>query len=128
MSLRKLMTGAAVAVALTMGACGPANRQAAEQEQSDRATLLVENNNWQDMTLYLLRDGMRTRLGSVTAMGRGRFVLPAAAVMGSGDVRIVADPLGSSQVWTSQPIHVMPGQHVRFKLENNVHLSSYSVY
>jgi hypothetical protein len=43
-------------------------------------------------------------------------------------LRLLADPIGSSQVFVSQPIHVQPGQQVRFRLENNVQLSSYSVF
>ena len=130
MSLRGFMSGAALAMTLGMGACAPAMKQQGEdvERYSEKAVLTVENNNWQDMTLYVLRDGTRIRLGSVTALSRAKFTLPSAAYAGTGELRIMADPLGSTQAWTSQPIHVMPGQELRFRLENNVQLSSYSVY
>lgn len=128
MSLRKWTLGTVFAITCAVSACSPAMKQAGVETYSDRSVLVVENNNWQDMTLYVLRDGTRMRLGAVTALSKGRFTLPSAATAGTGELRIMADPLGSSATWTSQPIHVMPGQELRFRLENNVQLSSYSVY
>ena len=94
---------------------------------TDKTMLVVENNNWADMTMYLIRNGTRMRIGSVPSLGTERFVLSEAMIGGVGDIRILADPIGSSATWLSQPLVVMPGQEVRFRLENNVQLSSYSV-
>ena len=127
MSVRKYLTGAALVIAATTGACAPATQTHGVDEFSGRTTVVVENNNWQDMTLYVLRNGVRARLGSVPALSQARFVLSPTHIAGTGEVRILADPLGSSQKWTSQPINVSPGSEVRFRLENNVQLSSYSV-
>lgn len=92
-----------------------------------RTALVVENNNWQDMTVYLLRDGMRFRLGSVPSLARERFVLNSAMMGGTGTLQIIADPLGSNRAWVSEPFLVQPGDEVRFKLENNISLSSYMI-
>jgi hypothetical protein len=129
MSIGRCILGAALVAVAGLGGCAS---KAATGEASDvareRTTLTVENNNWQDMTVYVLRDGVRARLGSVPAMGRSNFTLADALIGGSGDLRLMADPLGSSARYTTQPIHVMRGQQVRFRLENNVHLSSYLVF
>jgi hypothetical protein len=126
MSVNMHLLGVALAAVLGSGACAPLTQSAAGPET--RATLLVENNNWADMNVFLVRDGMRTRVGSVPSLSRSLFVLSDAMVGGAGELRLLADPIGSSQVFVSQPIHVQPGQQVRFRLENNVQLSSYSVF
>ena len=129
MSSKKYLVHAALLAVIALSACAPVSRggQAGEFQQ-EKATLLVENNNWADMAIYLVRDGMRTRLGTAPSLGRTRFVLPDAMIGGSGELRLLADPIGSTQRFLSQPIHVTPGDQVRFRLENNVQLSSYSVY
>lgn len=129
MSLRNIFLGAAFAVAIGSAGCAPGQKEGLDVAAAEeRAVLIVENNNWADMTIYALRDGVRARIGQVTALSRGRFVLPQALTAGTSELRIMADPIGSSNRWTSQPILVMPGQELRFRLENNVHLSSYSVF
>lgn len=128
MSIRGCILGAALVAMTGLGGCaskGPPGEAGADPE---RTTLTVENNNWNDMTVYVLRDGVRARLGSVPALGSSTFRLPDALIGGSGEVRLMADPLGSSARFTTQPIHVMRGQRVRFRLENNVQLSSYFVF
>ena len=129
MSLRRNLLGAAFVVAVGLGGCAPKQYEASDvAAMEERATLVVENNNWADMTIYALRDGVRARVGQVTALSRSRFVLPQSVTAGTGELRIMADPIGSAQRWTSQPIVVLPGQELRFRLENNVNLSSYSVF
>jgi hypothetical protein len=120
------LLGAALVAAVGLGACAPLSQGAETMDK--RTTLIVENNNWADMTVYLVRDGMQSRVGSVPSLSRSRFVLSDALVGGLGEIRLLADPIGSSQRFLSQPIHVLPGQQVQFRLENNVQLSSYSVF
>ena len=129
MRIQHYVNYAALTVAIFAGACAPMTRNTgADGVATERTTMVVENNNWSDMTVYILRDGVRTRMGAVPSMGRSTFVLSSALVGGTGEIRVQADPLGSSKKWTSQPILIVPGNQVRFRLENNVALSSYSVY
>lgn len=128
MITRIYLTRAAFAVAIGLGACAPMTRSTqVEDRPTDRSTMVVENNNWSDMTVYILRDGIRTRLGSVPSMGRSSFKLTSALVGGTGELRVLADPMGSAQKWMSQPLLIVPGSQVIFRLENNVQLSTYSM-
>ena len=128
MRIQRYLNSAALIVVFA-GACTPMTQNAGvDGAATERTTMLVENNNWSDMTVYILRDGVRTRMGAVPSMGRATFVLSSALVGGTGEIRVQADPLGSTNKWTSQPILIVPGNQVRFRLENNVALSSYSVY
>lgn len=120
---------AALVASASLAACAPAMNGSEEVAQRNaETTLVVQNNNWTDMTVYVLRDGARARIGSVTGLSQGRFRLSDALVGGAGDVRILADPLGAGERFVSHPLIIMPGQEVRLRLENNIALSSYSVW
>ncbi len=60
--------------------------------QSPPVTLLIENRNWADITIYAIRGGTRVRLGTVTSMNSITFVIPAEVTSGSESIRLLADP------------------------------------
>lgn len=119
---------AALAASASLAACAPAMSSDGAATMPEQTALVVDNNNWTDMTLYVLRDGMRVRIGSVTALSKARFRLSDALIGGAGDVRILADPLAAGDRFVSHPLTILPGQEVRLRLENNIALSSYSVW
>jgi hypothetical protein len=125
--LRSLVGAAATAAIL--GACAPATEQAELGAPETRTTLLVENHNWSDMVIYLVRGVSRARLGSVPSMGTAKFQITDGMAGGSySEVRIMADPIGSQRTFTSPVINVVPGSQVELRLENNLAISSYSVF
>ncbi len=123
----------AMAATITVGAVAcssagtmdrPANALAGEVE----ATVEVTNNNWADMVVYAQRNGVRVRLGTVTSMTTQAFDLPLPLLSGSGELFFVADPIGSDRAYRSPVVMVGRGQRVEFLLENNLALSSLSVW
>ena len=138
---------AAVAASLTLGACASAGGTGAGMSSalsstkavtgesagsSSRVaaapTIRVENRNWSDVVVYALRSGRRHRLGMVTSMSTARFRLPSGLAMGSGDLQLVADPIGSSRGYTSEPIHLNAGQEISFSVQNHLPMSTISVW
>lgn len=111
------------------GACSSASDgRPANAFAGETATrVVVNNNNWSDMTVYATRDGATVRLGSVTSMSSARFELPAA-MLGAGELRLIADPLGSTSTYRTQPVLVTRGQAIEFTLQNNLALSTLSVW
>lgn len=81
-----------------------------EVQMSDKAptTVEVENRNFQDMTVYVLRSGQRIRLGRIGGLGTETFTIPADVVRGSTTLRFVADPVGGAAE-VSMEIAVLPG-------------------
>jgi hypothetical protein len=76
------------------------------------ATLRVENRAFADMVVYLVSSsGARQRLGTVTGNSTARFRLPATATS-FGNVRFLADPIGSNRTPVSEEIAVRPGDEV----------------
>ncbi len=119
----------AVATAAALGACAPATEQAARGALESQTTLVVENSNWSDMVIYLVRGASRARLGSVTSMGTAKFRITDGMAGGSfGELRIMADPIGSDRTYTSPVINIVPGSQVELRLQNNIQISSFSVY
>lgn len=121
-------TLAAACAALALGACAPVTEQASLSSRESQATLLVKNNNWQEVVIYMLRGSSRARLGSVPSMGSARFRLAEMMINGTGDVRIMADPIGSPQTYTSPAINVVPGSEVELQVQNHISISSFAVF
>lgn len=131
MSFRNLASVAVLAAAAATGGCAAGVASGLiDDEPRARAnsTLRVFNNNWSDMTIYVVRNGMRARIGQVGSMSDASFRLPKAMMVGAGDVLIMARPLASRQAFVSQRINVIPGQRIELRLENNLSLSNFSVW
>ncbi|NLG63935.1 MAG: hypothetical protein GX539_16975 [Candidatus Cloacimonetes bacterium] len=92
------------------------------------ATVEVTNNNWSDMVVYAQRNGVKVRLGTVTSMTTESFRLPVPLLSGSGELFFIADPIGSDRAYRSPVVMVGRGQRVEFMLENNLALSSLTVW
>lgn len=86
----------------------------------------VRNNNWADVNVYFIRNGARHRIGFVMSQSNRQFELPSAVLSGSG-VQLFVDPVGSSETWLSSNIAVAPGDAIRWTIENELSLTSYSV-
>jgi hypothetical protein len=110
-----------------LSACAPATERIQLGAPESQTTLVVTNQNVSEMVIYALRGSMRTRLGSVAGMGTAQFRVSDVSINGVGDLRIVADPVGSPSVYTTSVINVVPGARVELRLEESLQVSSYSV-
>jgi hypothetical protein len=119
---------ALAAAAIIAGGCasvtGPTQHRNADAA-SERTTIRVNNYNWSDMTVYLVRNGARMRLGSVSSLEARTFNVPTSLLMSAGEVRLMADPIGSTRVFTSPPVLIAQGQIAEWRLENSLALSSF---
>lgn len=120
----------ALLLATTLAACASSldGGDAAQSASTGETLVRVKNHNWADMTVYLVRGGMRVRLGTVTSMTETTLTVPRAILAAGIDVQLIADPIGSSQRFMTETIMVSPGQTIDLMLENNLNLSSYSVW
>lgn len=94
----------------------------------DRTTVEVTNNNWSDVRVFIVHGGSRIRLGTVSAMGRQVFQLPRTMSYATGNVRLVADPIGSRNAHFTAPITLSSGQRISFRVENHLAISTVSVF
>lgn len=90
--------------------------------------LRVTNHNFQDMTIYIVRDGQRNRLGAVTAASSATFLLTEQHLGQQGRVQLLADPLGTVGALSTEAFIVKPGQRVEWTIESDVRRSSLAIY
>lgn len=87
-------------------------------DSSSVLMLYVENNQWPDMDIYVDGGiGMPQLVGSVRGKSEGYFELSKALFYGIDQVRLIADPFGSTQHMISEPLDVS-SQSVRWRINS----------
>ena len=81
--------------------------------QRSEAFVRVDNRSMLDMTVYVVRSGERRRLGLVNALSTQTLPIPSVLIEGSGVLRFLADPIGSSRTPVSEEIVVRHGDVVQ---------------
>jgi len=122
---------AAVVVCLQAG-CAQGHKTAAPQAaikipQTEFA-LRVTNHNYLDVVLYVLHDGLQTRVGTVTGSSAQTFLLPARLLSHSGEIRLYGDPVGNDEYALTEVLVVEPGQYIEWTLETDLRRSSVAVF
>ena len=83
-----------------------------QDQQVETTRVRVENRNFADMEIYVLREGQRVRIGLATGNSTSTFTLPKYLMQVPTDLRFLADPIGSRDTPVSDVIHVEPGETV----------------
>ena len=87
----------------------------------------VENHFQGDVVVYLLRGSQKHRLGLVTALSRGDFMLHWRNLGTTGSARLMAHPL-AGVAYESETLHLQPGQSIKWTLESDLDRSTLVVY
>lgn len=104
-AITALLLGAAIA------GCATTPRTEVEAI-NQRATVVVDNRGFSDMTIYASR-GQRVRLGIAGGNKKTTFTIPSSLLTGaSANLHFIADPIGSTRQSVSQEILVSPGDEV----------------
>lgn len=86
--------------------------------------LEVENHNWAEMTISIVRSGARARLGNVGTNQTRRFTLPRDMAGSGATMSFQADPVGSSRSYRSEEISVSGGETWVWILRNQLDQST----
>ncbi|HKW40978.1 MAG TPA: hypothetical protein VJN39_07010 [Gemmatimonadales bacterium] len=100
---------------LLLALAAPACHRGAPTPVNPKAevAVTVENQNFADMTIYLIRTGQRIRLGMVPGLST-RTLMVRPELIGYGtDVRFEAHPIGARINPISERIDVTPGDIIR---------------
>lgn len=111
-TLRSLSLGVAI---LAAAACSR-NQPYVEVDPDTPTVLVVENQAFPDMTIYVLEGSRRVRLGTVIGNTTTRFTLPRYLVRSLTPLRFQADPIGSSRAPVSDELTVSPGDEVVLRI------------
>ena len=112
-TFRGRLVGAICAIVVT-SACGVRGNArnpfdgSAEREQAERLRIEVQNLNFNDVTVYAISAGQRTRLGSVTGKTDGSYTI---AWNFANPIQFTVDVVGGRGC-TTQPLSVEPGARI----------------
>lgn len=129
---RALGAAALAAVLLATAACGAFSR--GEEDGPPRpnyddnpVTVEVENRAWSTMHVYVISGGQWESLGQVSSQTTETYEIGASMMATTDEIRLAADPVGSTRAYFSDPILVRPGDRVSWTLQNNLAMSSVMV-
>jgi len=86
------------------------------QRSADKTTVLVDNQNLNEMTIYAYQGTQRMRLGRARATSTTELRIPSSIVSGVVQMRFYAEPMvtGGQRSYISEMIPVQPGDQVDF--------------
>lgn len=105
----KVKTIAVMVLGVLGVACSSSQR--ANPGDNERTTVTVDNQSFLDMTVYATR-GQRIRLGTAPGHSKTVLVIPEVLLGGTGIIRFIADPIGSSRASVSEEITVNKGDDI----------------
>lgn len=132
--LRRLSLGVIVAPLLWSGLACAGHRAAGARGSQPPAPepveviLTVTNHHWLDVTIYVLHDGQRSRVGTVTAVSTQQFVLPMRLLGISRQFQLLGEAIGSPAYARTEMLLIQPGQAIEWTLESDLRRSSVGVF
>ncbi len=123
--LRRSLFAAATALSVVAG-CARATSgsgSATAPGKEGAIVVVVQNDNFADMDVYVISEGLATRLGTVTATSTQRFTLDPS-FLPTDQLRLVATPIGGNGRASSGPLLVRVGQTITFMIRPLLRMSS----
>lgn len=121
--LSALLMGAMAAFTAT--ACTRTNEAAGTLAPANVVGLRVQNNNFLDVDVYAVSQGVPTRIGTVTGNSTKSFAIDGSLV--TQDFRVIATPIGGSGQASTGAIIVAPGQTIEFTVGSTLRNSTVSI-
>jgi len=83
---------------------------------SGKTTVVVDNQNLNEMTIYAYQGTQRMRLGRARASSTTELQIPSSLISGLVQIRFYAEPMvtGGQRAYISEMIPVQPGDQVDF--------------
>ncbi|MDB4914190.1 MAG: hypothetical protein JWM95_1834 [Gemmatimonadetes bacterium] len=99
-----------------------------DMDPSDQAGVIldVKNDAFLDVDVYVIADGLATRVGEVSGTSERKFMI-RESVWRAGDLRFIATPIGGNGRANSGPVNVRAGSTVFFNVNNTLRNSVVSV-
>jgi hypothetical protein len=94
---------------------------------ADGFELTLNNRHWLDINVFVQHDGESSRVTTVTASSSQSLILPLWMLGESRLVRIIAEPVGENDNYTTDLLRVDLGQSVEVNVESTLSRSNYSV-
>ena len=93
------------------------------------ATLRVQSQHWSDLIVYAVQDGVRTRLGTVTASSTATFIIPRALTASGKQIQLEGTPVGQrSSVIRLEPVTLQPGMNAHWTVNTTFGTSQFRMW
>jgi len=102
-----------IALLVLSSACG-ASRSApvsGPEPTSNEIPVRIDNQNFSDMDIYVLRNGERWLIGQAGGLTKTTLTI-RGAIRGDGRVRLLAEPVGGVRPFATPTLIVPPGQSI----------------
>ncbi len=94
---------------------------------ADGFELTLNNRHWLDVNVFIQHDGESSRVTLVTGSSSQSLILPLWMLGASKLVRIIAEPVGVQDSYTTDLLRVDLGQSVEVNVESVLSRSNYSI-
>jgi len=134
------LAGTLAAVLLCAGCARPAPVDGAARPERQKVApavaaatpipLVVRNDFPEDLTIFVVRGGVRLRLGTVTPLTSRTFQISGSFAADQGGFQLVANPLGgpnAREAYTSEQVVVQSGQKLVWTLASDLSRSFLAV-
>ena len=121
-----LLAGCARSPAPAAGPSPIASDSADSTGTSRAVAVQVDNQNFSDMSVYLVRGGARWLVGQVGAMTKVTLTIPASLAPADRRVRLRAEAIGGRGATTTPTLMVPPGQQVYWTIGSDPAMSTAS--
>ena len=118
---------AVLATVLLLSACASGANRASSGVDSAPIPLTVTNQNWLDVNVFVIRGTSRYRLGAVGGNSSATLRIPSSVVV-RGELQLMADLIGSNDVYVSDLIPVTLDQQVQLTVAPRMRMSTYAVW
>jgi hypothetical protein len=119
---------------LAAPACFVFNRSKSDDQSTtadvpeSEVALNVTNHNYLDVVVYVLHDGQRTRVGTVSGSSSTIFFLPVRLLGQGREIRLYGDAIGNDSYAVTDVLVVQRGQYIEWTLESDLRRSSVGVF
>jgi hypothetical protein len=127
------LQAALVALLLAAPGCFVFNRNKARRQPTvavpeSEIALSITNHNYLDVVVYVLHDGLRTRVGTVTGSSSTVFFLPARLIGQGREIQLLGEAIGNDTFARTDILVVQHGQYIEWTLETDLRRSSVGVF
>jgi len=121
LALRTAMLAAAFAfLTPTSGWAATSPSDAGPAVRAAPPTIQVNSDSWQDVEVYMVRDGDPVSLGVVDGMGTAHLKVPSLVTAPGSQVQILGMPIGGGEDYLSRTIVVNPGDVIDLTLQSEL--------
>lgn len=118
---------AVLGAAALLAACASGKNRVSSGLQPKPISLTVVNQNWLDVDVFAIRGTTRYRLGAVGGNSSATLSIPASLTL-HGDLQLMADPIGSDDIYVTEKIAVAPDATVELTVAPRMRMSSFAVW